>query len=33
MENLNEAELLANLKLRYDKVLIFTYIGPTLIVM
>lgn len=33
MEHLNEAEILANLKVRYSQVQIFTYIGPTLIVM
>lgn len=32
MDILNEAELLNNLKLRYDRDLIFTYIGPTLLV-
>ena len=33
MENLSEAELLYNLALRFQKDLIFTYVGPTLIVM
>ena len=33
MENLSEAELLYNLALRFDKDLIFTYVGPTLIVL
>jgi myosin-7 len=33
MNVLNEAEITANVKLRYLKDLIFTYIGPTLIVM
>ena len=33
MENLNEAELLHNIKLRFIKGNIFTYIGPTLLVM
>ncbi len=33
MEALNEAEILWNLKYRYLKDSIFTYIGPTLIVM
>ena len=32
MDVLNEAELLFNLKMRYKKDLIFTYIGPTLLV-
>lgn len=32
MENLNEAELLHNIKLRYQKNKIFTYVGPTLLV-
>jgi len=31
MENLNEAELLYNLKKRFEKNLIFSYVGPTLI--
>ena len=31
MENLNEAELLYNVKLRYEKNKIFTYVGPTLL--
>jgi len=33
MNVLNEAEIIANVKLRYKKDIIFTYIGPTLIVM
>ena len=33
MENLSEAELLYNLEIRLKKDLIFTYVGPTLIVM
>ena len=33
MENLSEAELLYNLALRFNLDLIFTYVGPTLIVM
>ena len=33
MENLSEAELLYNLKERYEKWKIFTYVGPTLIVL
>lgn len=33
MNILNEAEILHNIWLRYTKDLIFTYIGPTLIVM
>ena len=33
MDNLNEAEILYNIKLRYAQDRIFTYIGPTLIVM
>lgn len=33
MNVLNEAEIIANIKLRYMKDLIFTFIGPTLIVM
>lgn len=32
MENLNEAELLENIKKRYEKNEIFTYVGPTLLV-
>ena len=32
MNVLNEAEIMSNIKLRYSKDLIFTYIGPTLIV-
>lgn len=32
MENLNEAELLYNIKNRYEKNEIFTYVGPTLLV-
>ena len=32
MENLNEAELLYNIKKRYEKNEIFTYVGPTLLV-
>ena len=32
MENLNEAELLYNIKKRYDANEIFTYVGPTLLV-
>lgn len=31
MENLNEAELLYNLKIRFEKNIIFSYVGPTLI--
>lgn len=31
MENLNEAELLYNVRLRYEKNKIFTYVGPTLL--
>lgn len=31
MENLNEAELLNNLRIRYNKNLIYTYVGPTLV--
>lgn len=31
LENLNEAELLFNIKIRFDKNAIFTYVGPTLI--
>lgn len=33
MNVLNEAEILHNVWLRYSKDLIFSYIGPTLIVM
>ena len=33
MNVLNEPEIVANVKLRYMKDLIFTFIGPTLIVM
>ena len=33
MDNLSEAELLYNLKERYQKGKIFTYVGPTLIVL
>jgi len=33
MEQLNEAEILYNLKVRYVGDRIFTYIGPTLMVM
>jgi myosin heavy subunit len=33
MEALNEAEILANLRVRYQQNIIFTYIGPTLMVM
>lgn len=33
MENLSEAELLYNLEFRFKKKLIFTYVGPTLIVL
>lgn len=33
MNVLNEAEIIANVKLRYKNDIIFTYIGPTLIVM
>jgi myosin heavy subunit len=33
MECLSEAELLYNLRLRYIKEMIFTYVGPTLIVL
>jgi Myosin heavy chain len=33
MENLSEAELLYNLRLRYANDMIFTYVGPTLIVL
>jgi myosin-7 len=33
MEALNEAEILHNIRVRYAKTMIFTYIGPTLIVM
>ena len=33
MDNLSEAELLYNLKERYQKEKIFTYVGPTLIVL
>ena len=32
MENLSEAELLYNMKIRYEKDMIFTYIGPTLLI-
>ena len=32
MEVINDAELLVNLKKRYEKNLIFTYVGPTLLV-
>ena len=32
MENLNEAELLHNIELRYKNNKIFTYVGPTLLV-
>jgi len=32
MENLNEAELLYNIQRRYEKNAIFTYVGPTLLV-
>ena len=32
LENLNEAELLYNLQLRFAKDLIYTYVGPTLLV-
>ena len=31
MENLNEAELLYNVKVRYEQNKIFTYVGPTLL--
>jgi myosin heavy subunit len=31
MEIINDAELLANLAIRYKKNLIFTYVGPTLL--
>lgn len=31
MENLNEAELLYNLKLRFERNIIFSYVGPTLL--
>ena len=33
MEALNEAEILHNLRVRYAKGIVFTYIGPTLMVM
>lgn len=33
MNILNEPEIIANIKQRYLKDIIFTYIGPTLIVM
>ncbi|KAL4480724.1 hypothetical protein ABPG72_014499 [Tetrahymena utriculariae] len=33
MDNLNEAEIINNLELRYSRDIIYTYIGPTLIVM
>lgn len=33
MENLSEAELLYNLRMRYKDEFIFTYVGPTLIVL
>jgi myosin-7 len=33
MNVLNEPEIIANVKLRYHKDAIFTFIGPTLIVM
>ena len=32
MENLNEAELLYNIQRRYEKNAIYTYVGPTLLV-
>lgn len=32
MEIINDAELLVNLSKRYTKNLIFTYVGPTLLV-
>ena len=32
MEVINDAELLANLAIRFKKDLIFTYVGPTLLV-
>jgi myosin heavy subunit len=31
MENLNEAELLYNIRVRYEQNKIFTYVGPTLL--
>lgn len=32
METINDAELLVNLSIRYKNNLIFTYVGPTLLV-
>jgi myosin heavy subunit len=32
MEIINDAELLKNIEIRYKKDLIFTYVGPTLLV-
>ena len=32
MNNLNEAEIINNITLRYKKDNIFTYIGPTLLI-
>lgn len=32
MEIINDAELLKNIDVRYKKNLIFTYVGPTLLV-